>query len=148
MIGSNPDVWNQSKAEFDGSEYDLIEAVFEGLDRPAWSQLFAWFEGRVRLLENQHGRDDSNRPDFDQFISGKISYLVYINSDKGVDITLRVIEPDMLDFDIEKSEINTLVDFQDISKLVNEIGSILQCMKYYLCQEFQNDLPFLRSSSS
>lgn len=135
--------WNLAKQHLQGSASDLIEAHFYDLTRESWADLFCWIKNKLQLLDNQHGRTNTNELDLDLFLGEKMSYIARIHMDDGYELSLSIIEPNELIIDIEIGEVNTEEKFKMFLKNIIHIASILNCRHYIICPELEPDKAFV-----
>ena len=135
--------WKKVKIHLEGDPLDLIEVYFSNFNLVSWELLFKWLEGRITLLECQHGRIEVDELNLSSFLAGDMSYIAHISTENGLGLSLSIIEPDELMIDIEKSALNTENKFKLFLENIRNIARVTRCGNYIVCPEFNKELAFI-----
>ena len=125
-----------------GDPEDLIEVYFLEMTLSSWASLFKWLDGRVILLDCQHGRIPINELSYEKFISDELSYIAHIKSTNQFEISLSIIEKDELTIDISISEIISKENSEEFMSAVSEIATVIGSKNYRVCPEFDKKNAF------
>lgn len=135
--------WELVKQYFEGDPEDLIEVYYHDVFRASWEKLFNWLQGRILYLETQYGKEPPQELNIKRYLSGELSYIASTQCTNGFELSLSIIDEDVLQIDIEKGEIKNSDDYNLFVAGVNEIASVINCENYIICPEFKKNEAFI-----
>lgn len=135
--------WSIIDRHLQGKSTDLIEVFFTEMDSSAWRRFFDWLISQDMALDCQYGRLDPHELSLEDFLSGKRSYMAYVNFADNAGLRFIILELDELELGIEIAEINSGERFSVFMAQVETIAENLTQGGYFVCREFQKQNPFI-----